>query len=317
LLIGIYVVQEGDTLTAIAQNYKTTVDELIRLNNLPDPTIYVGQSLSVPIQEDMKQKVEDARGYLTVTIHNRVGGISTKEYSLEVAQNTGGVSLYTLDGPMLGELDPYNGLPILVSGTLDPLGKLVVDSYKIPFPDLHFQILKGLQKEEQLGGQNVVIFTTEDGNSYVEFLATNNQPTGTFTGNLGELVQQEVLIIPDETFAGMPVAHIYQSAIVQENGTELQVQANRINVFNDGSDPGSSGVYIQPNLTISKIELVYFVSNPYYQVNDPNYDQRSPYIQPVWHFHGRFEDGTEFDALIQALKEELLLPELAPNAGMG
>jgi hypothetical protein len=65
------------------------------------------------------------------------------------------------------------------------------------------------------------------------------------------------------------------------------------------------------------VELVYFASNPYYQVNDPNYNQRSPYIQPVWHFHGRYDDGTEFDALIQALKEEFLYPELVPNAGMG
>jgi hypothetical protein len=173
--------------------------------------------------------------------------------------------------------------------------------------------LKGTQKAQQLGGQDVIVFTTEDGNSYVEFLVTNNQPTGTFTDHVGELVQQEVLIVPDETFAGMPVAHIYQSAVAQENGPELQVQANRITVFNDGSDPGSSGVYIQPNLTINRIELVYFVSNPYYQVND----QRSNYIQPVWHFHGRFDDGTEFDMLIQALKQEFLLPELVPSAGMG
>lgn len=317
-----YVVQEGDTLTAIAQNFGTTVDDLIRANGLPNETIMIGQRLLIPPSatnppQPVIEKVEDMRGYLTVTIHNRVGGISTKDYTLEVTQNTGGMIIYSLDGSVLGELDPYNGLPILVSGMLDPTGKLVVESYKIPYPDLHFQILKGTQKAQQLGGQDVIVFTTEDGNSYVEFLVTNNQPTGTFTDHVGELVQQEVLIVPDETFAGMPVAHIYQSAVIQENGPELQVQANRITVFNDGSDPGSSGVYIQPNLTINKIELVYFVSNPYYQVNDPNYDQRSNYIQPVWHFHGRFDDGTEFDMLIQALKQEFLLPELVPSAGMG
>jgi LysM repeat protein len=317
-----YVVQEGDTLTSIAQNFGTTVDNLILENGLPNGTIMIGQRLLIPPSatnppQSMIEKVEDMRGYLTVTIHNQVGGISTKEYTLEVSQNGGGMILYTLDGSNLGELDTYNGLPILVSGTLGPTGKLLMESYKIPYPDLHFQILKGTQKAQQLSGQDVIIFTTEDGNSYVEFLATNNQPTGTFTDHVGEVIQQEVLIVPDETFAGMPVAHIYQSAVIQENGPELQVQADHISVFNDGSEPGSSGVYVQPNLTISKIELVYFVSNPYYQVNDPNYDQRSNDIQPVWHFHGRYDDGTEFDMLIQALKEEFLLPELVPNAGMG
>jgi LysM repeat protein len=316
-----YVVHEGDTLIAIAQNFGTTVDDLMRANGLPNEAIMIGQRLLVPPSaanspQPVIEKIEDMRGYLTVTIHNQVGGVSAKEYTLEVAQNTGGVTLYSLDGSMLGELDPYNGLPILVSGTLDPTGKLTMESYKIPYPDLHFQILKGTQKAQQLGGQDVIVFTTEDGNSYVEFLATNNQPTGTFTGHVGEVIQQEVLIIPDETFAGMPVAHIYQSAIIQENGTQLEVQANRIHVFNDGSEPGSEA-FKQPSLTINKIELVYFVSNPYYQVNDPNYDQRSNDIQPVWHFHGRYDDGTEFDMLIQALKEEFLLPELVPNAGMG
>ena len=62
---------------------------------------------------------------------------------------------------------------------------------------------------------------------------------------------------------------------------------------------------------------MYYVSNPYYQVNDPNYSQRSPYIQPVWHFHGHYEDGGEFDVLIQALKQEFLLPELAPGLSPG
>ena len=65
------------------------------------------------------------------------------------------------------------------------------------------------------------------------------------------------------------------------------------------------------------VELVYYVSNPYYQVNHPNYSQYQPYVQPAWHFRGRYDDGTVFDVLIQALKQEFLLPELAPHAGMG
>ena len=46
---SVHVVEEGDTLSAIAERYGTTVDELLRLNDLPDlNNIPVGQSLILP-----------------------------------------------------------------------------------------------------------------------------------------------------------------------------------------------------------------------------------------------------------------------------
>lgn len=43
-----YVVKWGDTLTKIAKTYKTTVNELVRLNNIKDPDkIYAGQKIRV------------------------------------------------------------------------------------------------------------------------------------------------------------------------------------------------------------------------------------------------------------------------------
>jgi hypothetical protein len=67
-----------------------------------------------------------------------------------------------------------------------------------------------------------------------------------------------------------------------------------------------------PTLTIEKVELVYFVSNPLYQANDPSAGRRSPYIQPAWHFSGHYSNGDSYDILIQALEQEFLSPELAP-----
>jgi hypothetical protein len=293
------------------------VDELVRLNNLTDSNIYIDQSLYIPVPEPTQQEVEGLRGYLSISVRNKGDGTSSKEYELEVTQDTGSV-IYSMEGSILSELDVFNRLPILVTGTINTQGKLVVDSYKIPYPDLHFQILKGTQRTEQLDGQNVVVFTAEDGKSYVEYMATNNFPnTSSITGIQGDLIQQEVLIIPNETFGGLPVAHIYQSSIIQEGAPEMQVQANQIHTINVPDDPMLSPDYTRPNLTITEVELVYYVSNPYYQVNDPNYSQRSPYIQPAWHFQGHYDDGSGFDVLIQALKQEFLLPELAPHSGMG
>ncbi len=45
----LYVVEPGDTLSTIATMFETTVDELLRLNDLPEPSlVYTGQSLLVP-----------------------------------------------------------------------------------------------------------------------------------------------------------------------------------------------------------------------------------------------------------------------------
>jgi LysM repeat protein len=46
---GIHVVERGDTLSAIAMSYHTTVDQLVRMNAITNPNlIYVGQRLAIP-----------------------------------------------------------------------------------------------------------------------------------------------------------------------------------------------------------------------------------------------------------------------------
>ncbi len=47
--VGLYVVKPGDTLSKIANNFATTIDEIMAANNLSDPnTIQVGQKLTIP-----------------------------------------------------------------------------------------------------------------------------------------------------------------------------------------------------------------------------------------------------------------------------
>lgn len=64
-----------------------------------------------------------------------------------------------------------------------------------------------------------------------------------------------------------------------------------------------------PTATIEVVVLNYYVRNPYSERWNPLYDI---FIQPVWHFYGHYSTGDEFEILIQALKPEFLLPELAP-----
>jgi LysM repeat protein len=47
--VGLYVVKPGDTLSKIANNFATTIDEIMAANNLSDPnTIQIGQKLTIP-----------------------------------------------------------------------------------------------------------------------------------------------------------------------------------------------------------------------------------------------------------------------------
>ena len=46
---GLYIVKPGDTLSKIADEFQTTIDEIMTLNSLVDPnTIQVGQQLRIP-----------------------------------------------------------------------------------------------------------------------------------------------------------------------------------------------------------------------------------------------------------------------------
>ncbi|MCB0184320.1 MAG: LysM peptidoglycan-binding domain-containing protein, partial [Caldilineaceae bacterium] len=50
-------VQRGDTLSSIAQRYATTVQALMRVNNLRTTNIYVGQRLTISVASDPNQPV--------------------------------------------------------------------------------------------------------------------------------------------------------------------------------------------------------------------------------------------------------------------
>lgn len=52
-----YIVQSGDTLYSIARKFNTNVNELIRLNNLSDIALRVGQILKLPSTTETTQTI--------------------------------------------------------------------------------------------------------------------------------------------------------------------------------------------------------------------------------------------------------------------
>ena len=73
-----YVVQRGDTLTYIASRFKTTVDELVKLNDLSNPNlIYVGEILKIPTIKDIKRTASVSEHMHTLTYVVRDGDTLT------------------------------------------------------------------------------------------------------------------------------------------------------------------------------------------------------------------------------------------------
>ncbi len=318
-----YTVQAGDTISSIASANNISAEELMKANGITDPaTLTIGQTLAIPGTNSSgmnppfdKSRVDGLRGVLSITLHKKIDGSQTTEYNLVGKDNNGQYFNIILKGSSLQNLSAYQGLPFIVSGTITVNNMMVtvnVEQYQIPFPDLQYQIIKGTQKFGDIAGQTVTVFTNQSGQSYVQ-LNPNGDPDQSITGQQGDVIEQQVLIIPDETFGGKPALRIYSSSIIASGSSGLAITANQPNIINDTVNPVPIPEnYISPALTIEKVELVYFVSNPLYQANDPNANRRSPYIQPAWHFSGHYSNGDEFDIIVQTLKQEFLSPEIAP-----
>jgi LysM repeat protein len=314
---GEYIVQEGDTLSGIAESYGITVDVLMQANGLNEATIFIGQSLIIPGSESgpeqpiLGQSFDKIRGTLTVTIFNLSDGGQRVEYSLQVIEEDRYLFM-RLDGNDLDALQAYNNRPIKVSGTVDrymtdlgmELPVLNVEQFEVLYPDQKFQILKGTQSVIDVQGKSITLFTTEDGQTYA-------QPE-TFSGVIGsegDLALVEALVLPEEMIAGYPVLQVVNAsmAVNPKNGqpVEMEVTADKPYVMEDIEQPQPPAELFA---TIDHVELVYFTPNQRYKTLDTS--TGPVYIQPVWRFQGHYWDGSEFEILVQALKDEFLLPEI-------
>ena len=63
-----YIVQRGDTLSGIAQRFDTTVDELVKLNDISNPNlIYIGEILKIPTTKNIKRTASVSEHMHTLT----------------------------------------------------------------------------------------------------------------------------------------------------------------------------------------------------------------------------------------------------------
>ena len=320
---SLYTVAAGDSCLSIANTFNIAVQELITANNLPsDCPLAVDATILIPYTEAMPlERWEGQRGILNITIYEKTDGSRRVQYGF-ITDNPDFPYLL-LEGGNLDALQKYNGHPVDIWGTVgnlseDGMALLNVERFEIPFPDLQYQIIKGTQKSVEAGGQSVLLFTDENGNNYVELGPGCNYPFGpdAIVGQPGDPVLVEVLPIPGLTFGEHPAVCVYSSVMAINPKTnqpvELTITADQPSIL---PEPPSAEAGNLPTVTIETVELIYYVPNPAYGNPDPNGGVQ--YIQPVWRFYGHYSNGDEFEFLVQALKQEFLLPDIEPSQPPG
>lgn len=271
----------------------------------------------IPTQAPSGRRVEGLRGFLLVTLYKRLDGPRRAEYGLTTDGANGLPGSMMLEGADLDGLQSAQNRPVDIWGTLDHYDRygtpvIKVERYEIPYPDLKFQTMRGTQKTVEIQGRAITIFTAEDGTDFVQMTTGGMQEKeNSILGAEGDPVYLEALVVPGETFAGYPVLRMFSGSVATgPNDGQLEDPATIL-----GQPMVQDEMPAAPSLpttaTVEKVELVYYLSKPRYTAAaDP---QAGPaYIQPAWRFYGHYSNGDEFEILVQALKDEFLLPELAP-----
>jgi LysM repeat protein len=315
---GMYVVQENDTLASIASNFGISVEELKQANDITNDMVYIGQKLFIPGQQIdnpyVDRRFEKQRGTLEINLYKQADGSSREEFFLIIKNEDG--FLYTLlEDVSFEALLQYQHLPLDVWGTVNRVDQngtpvISVEKYEAPYPGLKFQLVQGTQSHIEINGAPVPLFTTEHGKSYVQ-MTRDGLLDMSIAGDLGDPVNAEVLFIPDESFEGYPTIRVFNllPATTPDTGEPipLTITADQPIVIDETI---ATENYVYPEATIENVELVYYTPDSRYASFGEGSD--AEYIQPAWRFYGHYDNGNEFEILIQALKQEYLLPELAP-----
>lgn len=244
------------------------------------------------------------RGLVTVTIYRRLDGSLDRQV------------LFFYNGPdevqvflnLKGELEPLEALhnrPVDIWGTVTGYDEfdvpiVTVDRFEAPYPDLEFQILEGAERLETIDGETLAVLDADNGQTYVQ-MTPYDYPIGWLTNAEGDhRVQAEVLLIPDETYGGYPVARVF-GAGVDEPNAQMPITADKPDFVDESQIPP----YQPPSLTIDTVELVYLIDQGYAMQENTG----GPYwAQPMWRFAGHSSSGDVFEILIQALDPDYLSP---------
>jgi hypothetical protein len=215
-----------------------------------------------------------------------------------------------LSGAGLSGIEQFNALPIKVWGRVDRVTGsemyFTVDRFEAAYPGEKLQAWIGTDESVTLEGKNVLLFTTLDGQ---QFVLKNSIVYGDSVriGRPGDTVIHEGVLLPDMTFAGYPV--IDERAGSMANGrTDLSgytiLSGPSVIDHTQETPVVSPASVLEGNVTIDQAELVYLAySLAYCPEGFGTSNPEAMYLQPVWRFRGTFENGRQFEVLVQALTD--------------
>ena len=307
-----YIVQPDDTLASIAAAYHVSEEDIRQVNYMPDSTVYAGMQLVLPGVPG-PTRLDGERGIVRVEMYEKQNGKQRTRYVFISEKDQ---SSYELQGNNLEPLQNVANRPIEIWGRINldvpdrpfVLPFLEIEKFEPLYPDLQTQMLTGTQKTREIDGVQVVLFTT-GGTTYIQLIPSGGYPDGNDITNIsdsGEVIA-ETLQVPGEIYAGYPALRVFMSAPATDPNTGDPIELPSVDQIEVMPDPfGNADAYNPPNVTIDKVDLVYYYSSPPYPEDHP--EAQEQYIQPAWHFHGHNDDGSELDIFIQALKPEYLSP---------
>jgi hypothetical protein len=251
-------------------------------------------------------------GIASITRHLYFGDKSSTEvnfYPDPLESIAPGLS-YSLIGENLTGIEQYHNLPVRVWGQVNHLDNgmayLKIDRYEPVYPGLQIQSWNGTEQIITLEGKDVVLFTTSGGENYVIKSSLDWGAEGNLIGILGDLIEIEGFVIPDQQFGGYSILKDLAGSYPADD----VVDSAQVYLWDHTQDPASNpGAALQGKVTIDKIELAYDAINldrcQASAGQDPN---MAPwlYVQPMWVFNGHFDDGRRFILQVQALPDEYL-----------
>jgi LysM repeat protein len=311
-----YTVQTNDTLTSIAASYNVSTDDLMRVNNLTDSTIFTGEILVLPGVPG-PTRVDGEHGTVLVTNFQKPDGRKRTQYTFLTDKD---LAYYELKGDNLEALQKAAYRPIAIWGKLSfdqfGAGYITVEKFEDLYPGLQEELLTGTQTTQTTSnGESLVLFTT-GGVTYVQMALSGGYPDGNFIGDNVEVAVRGILV-PGETYAGYPALRV---AVIGSAVNPATGERQTLDALPNESIPdpfGNADAYIPPDIIIDKVELIYFASNPANSADTPDLSPAESYIQPVWSFEGHDTNGNVLNFLIQALQQEFLSPEITPTKPLG
>jgi hypothetical protein len=263
-----------------------------------------------PYQPGEEILAASGRVYVTRHVYDH-GKVETLEaiFSPDPSSSLDQAWAYSLVGPAMSTIDQYNNLPITIWGKVDRLDEhtvyINVDHYEPVFPGETILALSGTEQILTLDGQEVILFTTTSGESYVLKSSFDFPPAdANIIGHLGDVIEIEGYILPNQQLGG----YLFLQDTAGTSQPDGVVDSALPNVW-DHSAPPNPGLLLQGMVTIDMVELAYDAINldrcQASFAEDPN-NLPWLYVQPMWVFNGHFDDGRRFFLQVQALPDEYM-----------